>query len=176
MCKWGLNWFWIGVCKIIELRFGWMVVTSKPEFLRVGIGKGSGALEHRSHNMHKSSPTQHYSVVFLGSLQKLSINDRPILPTLLNFPVSSGDKLNLAVEISDHYSFSIQLLEDESGNILSLISHDVGNSHERILQEVFKKWLNGQGKPIKTWKTIVQVLKDLKMLRLAERLESELTQ
>ena len=116
-----------------------------------------------------------YFYCFIGNV-KLGINDYPTMPALLNFPLSSGETINLAVEISEYYQFSIQLLQDINGNILSQISEGFGPRPERILQEVFKKWLNGSGKPDKTWKTIVQVLKDIKMLTLAERLESELTE
>ena len=105
----------------------------------------------------------------------MGVNDRPTLPTLLNFPLSSGETINLSVEISEYYSFSIQLLQDKSGNKLSLIYDGFGPRPDRILQEVFRQWLAGSGKPLKTWKTIIQVLRDIKMLTLAERLESQLT-
>ena len=98
------------------------------------------------------------------------------MPALLKFPLSSGETINLALEISKHYSFSIELLQDNNGNTLNRISEGVGPRPERILQEVFRKWLAGSGKPLKTWKTIIQVLKDIKMLTLAETLETQLTE
>ena len=98
------------------------------------------------------------------------------MPVLLNFPLSSGETINLAVEISDYYSFSIQLLQDINGNILSHISKGFGPYPEHILQEVFRQWLDGRGKPLKTWKTIIHILKDIKMFTLAEMLESQLTE
>ena len=105
----------------------------------------------------------------------MSINDRPTMPTLLDFPLTSGKRISLAVEIRKHDDFSIQLLQDDKGNILGQIYEGFGPNPERILKEVLQRWLNGRGKPIKTWKTIIQVLKDVKMLTLAESLESELT-
>ena len=80
----------------------------------------------------------------------MSVNDQPTLPALLKFPLSSGETINLAFEISEHYSFSIELLQDNNGNTLSRISEGVGPRPERILQEVFRQWLAGSGKPLKT--------------------------
>ena len=112
---------------------------------------------------------------FAGSL-KLGINDRPTIPVLLNFPMSSGETINLAVEISEYDRFSKQLLQDMYGNELELISHGFGPRPERILREVFKRWLAGSGKPSKTWKTLIQTLKETNLLALAETLESQLAE
>ena len=107
----------------------------------------------------------------------MSITDRPTMPALLNFPLSSGRRLNLAVEIGTEYdSFSIQLLQDDRGSVLGQIREGFGPDPQDILKEVFKRWLNGSGKPVKTWETIIEVLKDVKMLTLAESLKSELTE
>ena len=108
---------------------------------------------------------------------KTIINDWPTMPTLLNFPLSTGKRINVAVEIGTKYDdFSIQLLQDDNGNILDQIYDGFGPQSEHILKEVFKRWLNGVGKLVKTWRTIIQVLKDIKILTLAESLESELTE
>ena len=106
----------------------------------------------------------------------MSINDQPTMPTLLNFPLSSGERINLAIEIGTEYDgFSIQLLQDDKGNIFGQICKGYGPDPQDILKEVFKRWLNGVGKPDRTWKTIIKVLKDIKMLTLAESLELELS-
>lgn len=104
----------------------------------------------------------------------MSVNDRPTMPYLLNFPLTSGKRISLAIEIGKYRDFCIQLLHDERGNQCGQISDGVGPNPEHILIEVFERWLNGSGKPVKTWKTIIQVLKDVKMLTLAKDLESAL--
>ena len=107
----------------------------------------------------------------------MSITDRPTMPTLLNFPLSSGERINLAIEIGTEYdSFSIQLLQDDKGSVLDQIREGFGRDPQNILKEVFQRWLKGSGKPVKTWETIIEVLKDVKMLTLAESLKSELTE
>ena len=107
----------------------------------------------------------------------MSIDDRPTMPTLLNFPLSSRKRIHLAVEIGTKYDdFSIQLLQDDRGNILGQIRKGYGPDPQNILKEVFKRWLNGVGRPDKTWRTIIEALKDVEMITLAESLESELTE
>lgn len=104
----------------------------------------------------------------------MSINDRPTMLHLLDFPLPSGKRISLAIEIRNYQDFSIRLLRDDTGNIFGQISDGFGPNPERILKEVFKRWLSGKGKPVKTWKTIIHVLKDVNMLTLAKDLESVL--
>ena len=92
-----------------------------------------------------------------------------------SFPLSSGAKINILEQITNYKHFTIMLLEDNEGTRLHHISEGFGPHPENMVREVIRRWLAGEGLPTKTWQTIIQCLKDVKLIRLAESLEAELT-
>ena len=71
----------------------------------------------------------------------------------------------------DSYKLGLVLLEDDYGNKTDAIAAAHRHDPEMIAIKVFQKWINGDGKTPVTWTTLIQVLKDLKMNRLAETLQ-----
>ena len=71
----------------------------------------------------------------------------------------------------DSYKLGLLLLEDDYGNKTDAIAAAHRHDPEMIAIKIFQKWINGDGKTPVTWATLIQVLKDLKMNRLAETLQ-----
>ena len=107
----------------------------------------------------------------------MSIDDVPTLRTLLNFPLSSGEKLNLAKELTKYNVIELGtlLLCDDDGSILETISRE-SRHPQHLLTGVFRRWLNGKNIRARTWKNLILALKEIKMLTLAETLELEFAQ
>ena len=72
--------------------------------------------------------------------------------------------------------FGINLLNDEDGSKTSGFEDRFGRDSYRISLEIFKLWLQGQGRKPVTWATLVSVLKDIDLLVLANEIETSLTQ
>ena len=80
--------------------------------------------------------------------------------------------MNLAKEIGTHYRvFGILLLNDEKGNKVSTIVKEHQGNAEEINCEIFRLWLEGEGKRPLSWCTLVQVLKDIELKKLANEIE-----
>lgn len=75
-----------------------------------------------------------------------------------------------------HHVFGINLLNDEDGSKTSGFEDRFGRDAYRICLEIFKLWLQGQGRKPVTWVTLVTVLKDIDLLTLASEIETSLTQ
>ena len=90
----------------------------------------------------------------------------------MSFPGSSG-YIDLSREIcNNYYLFGIFLLNDHTGaETEALRDLDHGISH-RINIDIFRKWLQGSGAQPVTWRTLVTVLKQMKLLKLAEDIET----
>lgn len=100
--------------------------------------------------------------------------DRPSLPHLLQFPLQHGH-INILREIGIHYKdFSIHLLNDGTGAITAAITKQCLAEAYEINHEVFKRWLQGQGKHPVTWKTLVDVLYSLSLFKLVRDIGSSL--
>ena len=79
---------------------------------------------------------------------------------------------NIPAEIGvNFYKLGLLLLEDDYGNKTDAIVAAHRHDPEMIAIKIFQKWINGDGKTPVTWATLIQVLKDLKMNRLAETLQ-----
>ena len=77
---------------------------------------------------------------------------------------------------SDYDSLGTYLLNDEDGGIMRAIEHD-NKVTGKILNEVFHRWIKGQGqksgagKKTNTWEMLVKYLKDCKLMALADDIE-----
>ena len=92
----------------------------------------------------------------------------------ISFPVSPNTKVNIAEEIGTSYSdFGILLLNDERGNKVSAIVQEHRGNAKEINYEILRLWLEGKGQPL-SWSTLVQVLKDIKLNKLASEIEQAL--
>ena len=97
----------------------------------------------------------------------------PTLQQLLCLPVSTGQNINLTVEVGDKYfKFGVQLLDDKNGQrIQNIETQKRGSPPEDINREILMEWLQGKGKPV-TWKALVEVLQSIELNVLAEAVNS----
>lgn len=96
----------------------------------------------------------------------------PTLIDLITFPMSNGGKVNLAEEIGvNYYNFGLLLLEDKDGNQMSAIEREQMRNAPEIVRHTFRLWLQGKGRQPVTWATLVAVLQDTGLIKLANDIE-----
>ena len=78
-------------------------------------------------------------------------------------------KINIPEEISTHfYRFGILLLEDSTeARIKNIAEAYRGTSPEFINTGILQRWIEGKGKMPVTWRTLVEVLRDVSLIDLA---------
>lgn len=80
--------------------------------------------------------------------------------------------MNLAKKIgSDYMTFGVLLLEDD-GEQISAIENELKCNAEKINLRVLQLWVQGKGKQPVTWATLVTVLQDIGLLKLACDIET----
>ena len=52
------------------------------------------------------------------------------------------------------------------------MAHKHSNDAERINTEILQEWMTGRGKQPVTWATLIEVLRDVKLLALAHDIEA----
>ena len=103
-------------------------------------------------------------------------------PTMLQLTQLDVQEINVSVRImerigKDYYCLGTYLLNDKHGGIMQTIEHDNKAVSEKILNEVFHRWIKGQGqksgpgKKTNTWEMLVKYLKDCKLITLADDIE-----
>ena len=96
-------------------------------------------------------------------------SSKPTLPQLLNLPIRDNPKESICIiaQIGARYlQFGVLLLNDTTGDVVAAIAADKHDS-EAINQEIFRRWLNGEGRQPATWETLIQVLNDARLSELA---------
>ena len=81
---------------------------------------------------------------------------------------AQDEKLDIIQEIGDSTKFGVLLLQDKWGTALQGISDKKRN------YEILQRWIQGGGRTPVTWKTLVDVLKEAELNRLASNIESSL--
>ena len=77
--------------------------------------------------------------------------------------------MNLTEKIGvSYYEFGVQLLDDDDGDKIAAIEKELGKSALDINRQVFRLWLKGKGRQPVTWATLVAVLQDIGLARLAQ--------
>lgn len=98
----------------------------------------------------------------------LTLEQRPSLNDLLKFPCK-GRSVNIITQIGANYArFGILLLNDEMGTKLTAITIKHKNDAKQINMEILLEWLQGRGKIPVTWQTLVEVLQDTGLAKLAK--------
>ena len=112
---------------------------------------------------------------YTASVSTITLASRPTLPELLNFKTSSsGTTINIVKEIGTHYStLGPLLLNDDNGVVIKAIVSEHQRNADAINQEILTQWLQGSGMQPVTWYTLIKVLKDAKLLQLAEMIEKQ---
>ena len=97
--------------------------------------------------------------------------DTPTMIECIRFP-GRKKRINIPQAIGPkYYQFGILLLDDPNGTRLrSIIQKYMGDS-EQISTEILKTWIDGEGKKPVTWKTLVQVLRDIDLHTLPKKIE-----
>ena len=104
----------------------------------------------------------------------LLLDERPLLPELLKFPVTGGEvTFSIPERIGTSYSdFGIHLLGDETGDAVDGIVRENRESAKDINMAILKRWLKGQGRQPVTWRTLIEVLRDADLTVLASDIET----
>lgn len=93
---------------------------------------------------------------------------------LICFPMA-GRNVNLVEIIGDKYMmFGVLLLEDDTGNRITAFDDEFKCNAEKINFRVLKLWVEGKGRLPVTWATLVTVLKDIGLVRLAKDIEARI--
>ena len=81
-------------------------------------------------------------------------------------------RINIPQEISTEYkNFGCLLLEDSTGAKICNIDKTNRGNPEDINSEVLRLWIEGKGKMPVTWRTLVNVLRDVDLTQLADDIE-----
>ena len=84
-----------------------------------------------------------------------------------------NSKFSIIEHISDKYDiFGTNLLDDEDGVIVRLLIDQDWNRPARVSRNVFEQWIAGRGKKPKTWRVLVQCLRDTELISLAKKIEN----
>ena len=78
--------------------------------------------------------------------------------------------MNLAKKVGAHYfELGVMLLQDD-GEQITAIENELRGNAERINYRVFQCWLRGDGLQPVTWDTLVTVLQDMDLAKLAHKI------
>ena len=100
---------------------------------------------------------------------------KPNMVNLQSFKTKSGMKIKVSGQIGTKYKdFGLQLLNDESGQIVTGIIQEKHENAEQINYEILRQWVNGKGKP-HSWETLIEVLEDCELGTLAQEIKNGLT-
>ena len=122
-------------------------------------------------------------IIKVSTLILIDNNSTDATPTMLQ--LTQLDVLEIGVSIrimdrigSDYDTLGTHLLNDEDGGIMRTIEHDKNKVTGKILNEVFHRWIKGQGqkngKKTNTWEMLVKYLKHVKLMALADEIEAVL--
>ena len=90
----------------------------------------------------------------------------------MSFPMADGN-VNLAKKIgADYMTFGILLLDDETGEQIAAIENEYKCNADRINLRVLQLWVQGKGRQPVTWATLVAVLQDTGLVKLANDVET----
>ncbi len=99
----------------------------------------------------------------------------PTLPEIISLSLPDGSILDLTQQIGTHFNrFGIMLLNDETGARITAIETQHSKNAQNINLEVFKSWINGEGREPISWNTLVTVLREIGLNPLADKINSTL--
>ena len=97
------------------------------------------------------------------------------LPQLICFKTRSG-KINILEQIGTHYrELGILLLDDTTGAVTKAIIEQYNYDATKIIFEIFEKWIQGKGKLPVEWATLIEVLNDIGLSELANKMKAKET-
>ena len=117
----------------------------------------------------------HYSSMRCISSCK-SVDDRPTLPTLRDFP-GKGRSIDIAAQIGTDYSMlGTLILEDNNGKKVDNIKKAKLGDPVDTAVAILKMWVEGKGKTPVTWQTLVTCLRKTGLNVLADDIETVLSE
>ena len=97
----------------------------------------------------------------------------PTMPELVSFTLHNGKSIDISAEIGSKYKeFGLILLEDKSGKRVENIAYVKFEEAKETNQRILQTWREGAGRTPVTWETLIEVLNELNMSKLAARIES----
>ena len=85
---------------------------------------------------------------------------------------TEGEKIHILQEIGTKYTLlGTILLNDKSGEITSAIERENTKNANTINYHILQKWVQGSGKMPVTWRTLLEVMKDIGLITLARKIE-----
>ena len=95
------------------------------------------------------------------------------LPQLIRFRTTSGSIID---QIGTRYwDLGVLLLNDDTGAVTQAIIEQHHEDATKINREILKRWIQGQGMPVK-WATLIEVLRDIGLTELTREIEKKITQ
>ena len=132
------------------------------------LGKALARLKYILFTRHILSPAK--STFCCNSVDVL-----PKLPILRHFPVKDGS-LDVAEKIgTDYKHFGTLLLNDSDGSKVNNIDMSKRGNPVLITVEILEQWLQGRGRMPVTWQTLIECLRDMNMIVLANKIETTLS-
>jgi hypothetical protein len=84
-----------------------------------------------------------------------------------------GGKVNLPEKIGVNYrALGVLLLMDDDGDCITAIAKELRGNAADINLEILRLWLKGKGRRPVTWATLVAVLQDIGLEKLAKNIEA----
>eukprot|EP00731_Ephydatia_muelleri_P005503 Em0002g1679a len=107
---------------------------------------------------------------------QLGANGQPTVKLLTCFPsVVDGEKktINIIQRTGTSYEkLGMFLLEDDNGDIVDSLKEACHQDPIQITTAVYKKWISGTGRKPVTWQTLVDVLREIDLNRVADDIDS----
>ena len=95
------------------------------------------------------------------------------LQQLICFKTRSG-RINILEQIGTHYrELGILLLDDTTGAVTKAIIEHYNYDATKIIFEIFEKWIQGKGKLPVEWGTLIEVLNDIELSELANKIKAK---
>ena len=103
----------------------------------------------------------------------LSADKKTKMVELSRLTKRNGELIRIKKKIGSYYEeLGYDLLNDDDGIITEEISDQCHSNGPRIVGKIFQRWLLGQGRHPVTWRTLIEVLKNIELSELAKDIES----
>ena len=94
------------------------------------------------------------------------------LPSMVD---GENKRLNIVQRTASHYAkLAMHLLDDENRVITAILEVLFHHNPERIATDVYEKWISGTGRKPISWRTLIDVLREIGLISLAEEIETAL--
>ena len=94
------------------------------------------------------------------------------LPSMVD---GENKRLNIVERTASHYAkLAMHLLCDVNCDTIASLEKQFQRDPEIIATTVYKKWISGTGKKPISWRTLIDVLREIRLISLAEEIENAL--